>query len=153
MSASKKRVPIPGSDRSPLTGASELGPANPNEIVEVTIRLRSRTGKTPIVDDRELSKPVGERKTLSRTEFEQRHGSDPEDVAKVESFALRHGLTVKEKSPARRTMILSGTVAAMQDAFGVELKEYNHPSGKYRGRTGPIQLPAELSEIVEGSSV
>jgi kumamolisin len=83
-------------------------------------------------------------------EFEQRHGADPESIARVESFAREHKLLVKEKSPARRTVILSGTVAAMNQAFGVELKEYQHPSGRYRGRTGPIHLPAELHDVVEG---
>jgi kumamolisin len=38
----------------------------------------------------------------------------------------------------------------MNDAFGVELKEYDHPTGKYRGRTGSIHLPAELHDVVEG---
>src|ERR1022692_2458331 len=65
-------------------------------------------------------------------------------------FASEHNLTVKEKSPARRTVILSGTVAAMDQAFGVQLKQYEHPSGNYRGRTGAIQLPADLQDIVEG---
>jgi kumamolisin len=96
------------------------------------------------------TKPIEERTILSRKEFEQRHGADPDSIARVETFARQHKLTVKEKSPARRTVILSGTVTAMNEAFGVELKEYDHPTGKYRGRTGAIHLPAELQEVVEG---
>jgi len=38
----------------------------------------------------------------------------------------------------------------MNEAFGVELKEYEHPNGRYRGRTGPVHLPAELQNVVEG---
>jgi len=38
----------------------------------------------------------------------------------------------------------------MNGAFGVQLKTYEHPSGKYRGRTGAVQLPAELQDVVEG---
>jgi kumamolisin len=68
----------------------------------------------------------------------------------VESFARAHKLLVKAKSAARRTVILSGPVAAMNQAFGVELKEYEHPSGTYRGRTGAIHLPVELHDVVEG---
>lgn len=150
MPAPKKRVPLAGSERAPLEGAREIGPANPNETVDVTIRLRSRAGKKPIVSANEFTKPVEKRTILSRKEFEQSHGADPDDIARIESFAREHGLTVKQKSAARRTVILSGTVAAMNEAFGVELKQYQYPSGRYRGRTGSIHLPAELHEVVEG---
>jgi len=150
MSAPKKRLPLAGSERAPLEGAREIGPANPNEKVDVTIRLRSRAGKKPIVSADEFRKPIEKRTILSRKEFEQRHGADPDSIARVEAFAREHKLTVKEKSPARRTVILSGTVAAVNEAFGVELKEYEHPNGRYRGRTGPVHIPAELQDAIEG---
>ena len=150
MSAPKKRLPLAGSERAPLEGAREIGPANPNEKVDVTIRLRSRAGKKPIVSADEFRKPIEKRTILSHKEFEQRHGADPDSIARVEAFAREHKLTVKEKSPVRRTVILSGTVAAVNEAFGVELKEYEHPNGRYRGRTGPVHIPAELQDAIEG---
>jgi kumamolisin len=150
MSTPKKTLPIAGSERAPMEGAQEIGPANPNETVDVTIRLRSRAGKKPIVSADAYTKPIEDRIILSRKEFEQRHGADPESIARVETFARQHKLTVKEKSAARRTVILSGTVTAMNEAFGVELKEYDQPSGRYRGRTGVIHLPVELHDVVEG---
>jgi kumamolisin len=150
MSTPKKSFQLAGSERAPLKGAQEIGPANPNEIVDVTIRLRSRAGKKPLVDANEFKKPVAERKLFSRKEYEQLHGAEPESIARVEAFAGEHKLTVKEKSAARRTVILSGTVAAMNEAFGVELKQYQHPAGTYRGRTGAVELPPELQGVVEG---
>jgi kumamolisin len=150
MSAPKKQLPLTGRKRVPLEGAREIGPANPNETVDVTIRLRSRAEKKSMVDASEFTKPIEKHTILSRKEFEQRHGADPESVARIESFARQHKLSVKEKSSARRTVILSGTVAAMNEAFGVELKEYEHPGGRYRGRTGAVLLPAELHDVVEG---
>jgi len=146
----KNHLPLTGSERAPMHGAKEVGPANPKEQVDVTIRLRSRAGKKPIVSAEAFTKPIKERTILSRSEFEQRHGADPDSIAKIEAFARENSLTVKEKSAARRTVILSGTVAAMSKAFGVELKEYQHPTGRYRGRTGAVQLPAELHDVVEG---
>jgi kumamolisin len=150
MPAPSKRLALAGSERAPLAGAREIGPANPNEMVEVTIRLRSRTGTKPVINVEEFTKPIEERTHLSRKEFEERHGADPESIAHIESFAREHKLTVKEKSAARRTVILSGTVAAVNEAFGVQLKQYEHASGRYRGRTGSVQLPAEIHDIVEG---
>ena len=127
-----------------------MGPANPNESVDVTVRLRSRAGRTPLVNADAL-KPPGERHSiLTRKEFEQAYGADPEDITRVEGFAREHGLTVTEKSLARRTVILSGSVAAMNEAFGVELKQYQCPQGRYRGRTGAVNIPEELEGVIEG---
>src|ERR1700678_3844280 len=141
---------LAGSDRAPLAGAREVGPANPNETVDATIRLRSRAGKKPIIDPEEFTKPVEKRKLYSREQFAQEHGANPADIARVEKFAQEYNLKVKEESAPRRTVILSGTVSAMNKAFGVELKRYAHPGGEYRGRTGQIHLPADLHEVVEG---
>jgi kumamolisin len=148
---SPRKLAITGSERAPLRGAREIGPANPNEKVDVTIRLRSRAGKKPAVTSDTFGKPPAERKTLSRDQYEKSHGADPASIAAIEAFARDNGLTVVEKSPARRTVILSGTVTAMNKAFGVELKQYEHPTaGRYRGRTGPIQIPENLKDQIEG---
>src|SRR5437867_4653106 len=54
-----------------------------------------------------------------------------------------------ETNIARRSVVLAGTVAALSAAFGVELQQYEHPGGTYRGRTGAIQVPEELAPIVQ----
>jgi kumamolisin len=46
-------------------------------------------------------------------------------------------------------MVLSGTVAQFNQAFAVDLRRFQHPGGAYRGRIGPIQLPEELTGVVE----
>jgi len=150
MPTPKNRLPLAGSERSPMPGAQEAGPVDPNEQIEVTLRLRSRAGKTPIVSPEEYNKPIKDRALPSRSEYEQRHGADADSVAKVEAFAKEFGLTVKEASLPRRTVILSGTVAAMSEAFGVELKVYEAPTCRYRGRSGAVHIPSELADVVEG---
>jgi len=44
--------------------------------------------------------------------------------------------------------VLSGTVAQFNDAFGVDLQQFEHAAGSYRGRTGAIHLPDELHGVV-----
>ena len=41
-------------------------------------------------------------------------------------------------------------MANFSKAFDVELKRYEHPGGSYRGRTGPVHVPAEIADIVQG---
>jgi kumamolisin len=45
-------------------------------------------------------------------------------------------------------VVLEGTVADMQKAFGTTLRTYSTGDGGYRGRTGPITVPAHLEGIV-----
>lgn len=149
MPSPSKQVPLPGSERAAVKGSREIGPADPNEVVDVTLRLRPRSGKISLAAD-EFTKPIEKRTILSREGFAKQHGADPASIALIESFAREHALTVKEISAPRRTVILSGTVAAVNEAFGVELKQYELPSGRFRGRIGSVHLPADMHGVVDG---
>jgi kumamolisin len=96
------------------------------------------------------SKLPHERRYLSREEFDATYGADDNDLKKIETFAHEHDLTVVEFSRARRTVVLSGTIADVSKAFGVYLANYEHPEGTFRGRTGSIYVPEEIADIVQG---
>jgi kumamolisin len=69
----------------------------------------------------------------------------------VQRFAAKFGIQVKEENRARRSVVLVGTVEAFSRAFEVKLDRYEHPTkGSYRGRTGSLTIPSELSTAVEG---
>ena len=89
---------------------------------------------------------------MSRVDFETAHGADPADVEQIRQFAREFGLTVRETGTelARRTVKLSGTVSNLQKAFNVELKEYSHPKGNFRGRVGNISVPSAYAGIITG---
>lgn len=146
----KKRVTIAGSERAPLHGARLVGPANLQERMEVTLVLRPSTSAALPSLERTGNVKPHERTHLSREEFAAKHGADRDDVAKIDAFAHEHGLDVGEVNLAGRTVILSGTVQAMSEAFNVTLQIYDHPSGRYRGRTGPVEIPGELEGIIQG---
>lgn len=142
-------VQIPGSEKRAMHGARSLGPARADERLEVTVRVRRRAPLTADAVDG-MRKPSA-RAYLTHDQLEASHGADPGDLKKVEDFARNAGLAVVESSAARRSVILSGNVAAFSKAFGVKLEQYEHPArGTFRGRTGSITVPAELSKIVEG---
>jgi kumamolisin len=128
---------VPGSDRPSLPGSRLLGDAPADGPVTVTLWLRSKSSDPPA--------PAA----LSRQAFADRYGADPADVQKVEAFARAHGLTVVESSAPRRSVVLRGTVAQMNAAFGVALKRYQSGTTSYRGHDGSISVPAELSGVVQ----
>ncbi|HEX8756945.1 MAG TPA: S53 family peptidase [Steroidobacteraceae bacterium] len=143
------RRPLRGSERNPLPNSVALGPADPDERLEVSVIVRA-AGRQALQERlQELAKGSGRKAHLSRAEFARRHGAGRADLDSVRDFAEAHGLTVVQEHPARRTLVLTGTVAQFNDAFGLELQHYSHPGGTYRGRTGPVHIPAELDGIVE----
>jgi len=156
-----EHVPLKGSERVVVSGAKAIGAANPDESVEITVLLRSRaqaqdakTSTTEAVAKEKaaveslLKQRAAERQHLTREQFLAQRGALEEDVQKVEEFAHEYGLSVSEANLAKGSVTLTGTVANFSKAFNVELLNYEHPSGSYRGRTGPVHIPSELNGIV-----
>jgi kumamolisin len=130
-----------------MPGATRSDPADPDEQASVSVCLRSRPGAPALPD---LSRADRQPVRLTRAEFAAVHGADPADIAAVEAFAAGNGLTVKESSIPRRTVVLAGTVAQLSATFAVDLGRYQAGEVSYRGHDGPVHLPAGLIPAVEG---
>jgi len=145
-------VPVPGTEKHPVALAESLGDVHPEERIEVTVRVRARVDTQLAARVSDLaSQPVHAREHLSREAFAAQFGADPADLARVAAFAQQHGLAVVDSSSARRSVVLSGPVAAMRTAFGVDLKLFAHPGGgTFRGREGAVYVPPELADVVVG---
>jgi kumamolisin len=141
---------ISGSERQPVRGARVIQNAHPDQTIEVSVRLRSKTESKREEMKAALAMPGF--KHMSRTQFENTHGADPADLDKIKKFAEEYHLKIHETGTelARRTVLLAGTVKNLEKAFGVELKEYSHPQGNFRGRVGEISVPTEYAEIIKG---
>jgi kumamolisin len=148
MPAKKQMVGIPGSEKQPLPNARAVAAAPADERLEVTVRLRPRT---PLPDAASMLQPSRTpTPTLTRRAYNARYAADPKDVARIRRFASAHHLTVVRESLPRRSVMLAGTVADFQRAFGVVLRTYAYPGGTYRGRVGPVRVPTDLAPLVEG---
>jgi kumamolisin len=148
MARSKDDVELRGSDRAPLKDARQVGDVDPQRQMQVTLTVRRRSSG----DDPDALAAIGSKPgQLTREEFAERFGAEPADLKKVEDFARAQGLEVVEASEARRTVVLRGSIGDMSTAFGVDLALYEHPDlGLFRGRVGPVYVPAELADVVEG---
>ena len=92
--------------------------------------------------------PVDQKETLQVTVVLE--SQDPAGFKLVHDFADHHGLAVVHATPETRSVVLSGTAAALEDAFGTTLANYDVPATgvKYRGRTGPLHVASELGPHV-----
>ncbi len=135
--------------RSPGRGKS--APRDPNEIVHLTVIVKPRTPRSEVTKwvEQQAGLHPRDRQHLTRSQFVQAHGANPADLDKVKAFATSEGLTVVDSSVPRRTVHLMGTVAAVDKAFGVALKTYEHGTTVYRDHDEPATVPADLGPIVE----
>jgi kumamolisin len=140
--------PLVGSERKPLPGARSIGKADPGERLEVTLVLRHHQDEQLQERVRKIAAGDKSERHLTHEEYDQQFGADSTDIQAVKQFANEHGLAVVDEHAGRRHIVLSGTVAQFNDAFGVELEQFEHPGGSYRGRIGAIHLPDELNGVV-----
>jgi kumamolisin len=143
-SPTQKRVVLPRSERVAPKNATGAGRTDGRQIISVSLIVKR---KSPL----DL-KALGGR-TLSHEEFNEKYAADPASFNALRTFAHRHGLTVDEGSSslARRTLVLRGPARAMEQAFGVELHDYQESDTKrrYHGFTGHVSLPETHAALVE----
>ncbi len=144
-----RHVQLPGSERKTRPKYALEGPAHPDEVIRVVMKVRP---KELVPDPAKIGAmlPTQRPAPPSREEYAQKYGSDPADIDKVVAFAKAHGFEVVEAEPAQRMVVLKGTVKQASAAFGTELHMYRsrETGERYRGRVGQIQIPAELQGIV-----
>jgi kumamolisin len=140
-------VPLSGSERSELPGATPTPtPLDDSQVITVTVLLRRRA-EVPA----ELIEGPG---TISTAQLGEQYGADPADAQRVADALGEYGLTVTQYLLPSRRLKVSGTIAALQSAFGTTLSSVTSPqpdgSGdvQHRYRTGSLSVPAPLSGII-----
>jgi kumamolisin len=140
-------VPLSGSERTQLPDATLTHePLDDNQVITVTVLLRRRAAvPAALVEGPE---------TVSPTQLGDQYGADPADAQLVAEVLGEYGLSVTEYHLPSRRLKVSGTIAAMQAAFGTTLTSVTspHPDGsgdvQHRYRTGSLSVPASLSPII-----
>ena len=140
-------VPLSGSERSELPGAQPTAaPLDDSQVITVTVMLRRKAAVPAAL--------VQGPETVSTTQLGDRYGANPDDAQLVAEVLGEYGLTVTEFHLPSRRLKVSGTIAAMQSAFGTTLTAVSspHPDGsgnvQHRYRTGSLSVPARLSGII-----
>jgi kumamolisin len=133
----RKYLTIKGSERKAPVGATLLGPADPQQLLTVSLYLHPNA--TP---------PAGRR--FDRAEYARLYGAQPDQIARIEAYARDHGLVVADVDPARRLVRLAGTAEALARAFGTKLDRYGIATGEHRGRSGALQVGEDIADLVQG---
>lgn len=145
-------VPLRGSIHQQLEDARPAGPVDTSEIASITIRTR------PATSAQDLEKKVGEiyaqglgqRSYLSREALADMQGANAGDLDAIEQYAQTHNLVVSHRSPAERSLVLTGKLADLLRAFPADLRLVHHSTGTFRSRHGEIMMPKEFEGIITG---
>ncbi len=141
-------VPLPGSVRRPLPGAEIIGDVDPQQALNhVSVYFRQAANAPLLPDVIEFSSTAPRnRRYYTHQEAAACLQPDPKMVADVQGYLADNGITIKQPAGPHPDHVLhvSGTVGDFQKALGVDVKQYAHPTGDYRGRVGALNLPAEF---------
>lgn len=134
-----KKVVLKGTHRP--TPKAALKQVDPETFIEVTVRIRRKKSIDEVLAAGEI---------IKREDYAQEFGSSAEDVDLVETFANDHHLTTVLVDLARRSVILKGKISDFEEAFAVNLHTEEQQGVPYRIRTGDIQVPVELADVITG---
>ncbi len=144
---STNRVELPQSAHPAVPNATLVGLAAGKREIRVSIILNRKT---------KLDIPSLKGRQLSRDEYAASYGASQKDFDAVRAFAEANGLIVdaKNSSLLRRRVEVRGTIGAFNQAFGVELNDYESSDKKRKGArfhaiVGPVSVPTELLGCVE----
>ncbi|HEV2479342.1 MAG TPA: S53 family peptidase [Puia sp.] len=133
---------LAGSTRAMRPGARVLGVADPDEWIEVTIKVRRKKALP------EVGKTVA--KPLSIQDLEAQYGADAADMEKVRTVLTGLGAKVLKEDAVSCSIRAGARAQVWESVFQVKLFHYAHVEGNYRGRKGDLRVPVELQEIVVG---
>jgi kumamolisin len=138
---------LAGSERQPLANMTVEGPVDPSERLELTLITR-RAQELPRTAD-------GAPARLSRDDLRGTYGSTTQDQDLVASVltGLDPAIEVVSTDPGSRRMTVAGPASALTAAFGTQLEVVTSPDAlgntvRHRYRSGPLQVPAELSDVI-----
>jgi kumamolisin len=150
-------TPVTAPAQAPVAdqvGPVIVGPADPAAIVEVSLALRGRDPDGLKQALAELSDPTapGYGTTMTPAVFGDRYGLPQTDEDQLVATLEAQGLTITQRVPQRTSLKVSGTVAAVGAALGLDLQLVRDPaSGRETiASVVPPVVPAGLAGSVAG---
>lgn len=151
LSKNERRTSLRDHRPHPVPRSYKRVPIKMSDTAEVTVVVRSK-GSNAEWDElvaRSISGLPRQREYVTRAAFGKSWGASPADLAAVSAFGKAYNLTTVSSEEWRRCVVLSGTIANLQKAFGVEFQGVEHPLGRFRTYRGRPQVDASIDSIVE----
>jgi subtilase family serine protease len=146
----QRRSAVADAKPSWVAGAKAIGDAAGSERIEVKLylALRDQAGLERAVES--VSSPDSPQYGgyLTPQQFRARYAPTDATVAQVRAFLTSFGLTATAMPENRSYIAASGTVEAVEKAFGTSLKTYRKDGQTLRAAAGPATVPTSLAGTV-----
>ncbi len=141
------RLPINAGPSDRIAGAIDLGAASRDAQVDFVIGLRGRNEPLlhKFLDNQRFTQDV-----MSAEDFGDRFGISAGEYASFASWLRSQGLTVTRTAAGRTTISGQGSVAAIEQAFGVSLHEYQDLDGHFIATVQNLALSPDVAPTVSG---
>lgn len=133
------QVILRGSLREHPAGSVQVGDPAPDELIQITLILRRRAD-APEPDSIDCH--------LSHDELGHLYGADLADIAAIEAFVSEHGFSIVSIHVAARTIVISGWLANLAEAFGADVALTRVGDKVFRTRQGHLHVPVPLDQRV-----
>jgi kumamolisin len=154
MAHNARMMALPGTERVRMPAANLISRSDPDQNITVSIFARQNPSPPKAVVDKAHDldhQPISARRYLTSAEFNQLYGAASGDLKKIETFAKASNLKVSDASVPKRRVMVSGRLGDIEQAFGVQLNEFEHERiGRFRGREGRIYVPEALYGVIQG---
>lgn len=142
--------PIKGTNHTHPSTHRQLQRSDAAQQITVTLMLRRQRSDSKVRELQDFkAHQLLQHAHADRSAIEAAHGADPAELKQVEAFARQYGLSILESSQTRRSIVVRGSVSAMNDAFAVDLYDFQSPRGRYHGHANEASLPSDIKEFVE----
>jgi subtilase family serine protease len=129
-----------------LARSAHLGALDAAAPVQVTLALKLHN---PAVLEATLAaQAAGGRQYLSNRQVDQQHAPAASEVATVTAWLRAQGLDVTGVAANNLFVTASGSAAAVQAAFGVELHQYRYRGQTFHANTTAPKLPDHIAPLV-----
>jgi kumamolisin len=129
----------------------EIGETDPDTVLDFSVVLRQ---PQPELLQRFLAglhdpSSPDYRQYLTPAEFGRRFGPSDEEVEKVTAWLVSRGFDVAAPPPQRTSLAVRGTVRAVNDAFGLSMRDRIDDLGRpYHAPDREPQVPEPMREVV-----
>lgn len=140
------RATLDGSAPRWAQPARDQGAADDSSPVDIKVYLPLRDADTALAMVRDVTDPksAGYGQYLSPQDFRSRFAPTAADVAQVEQFLKDAGLTIGDVPDNHHSIAASGTLAQVEQAFGVDVHKYAYRGKVLNAPTGQLTIPAAL---------
>jgi subtilase family serine protease len=143
--------PVPNTAPKWVSHAKNLGHASAAVPVSFRVYLAPNGGldalKAAVAD---VSNPqsASYRHFVSAAQYHAQYDPTAASLSQVKSWLGDNGLTATSVEPNRRYVVVSGTVAAAQKAFGVAIDKYNHDGKQVQANTTTLTVPVSVAASI-----